>query len=540
MKSLKALSKQKSFGLRHPNGFGLSETVVAAGASILLIGASSLALRSTQTLVDRSESKASLRQNTTNGLRLLRSEVERSLHILVNNSEAISNEQTRTDLGHKQYADTLKQCGSLAENQTKAFKPVFGIKMAEIDTPVIYGFSVSSSNNGYALMRCGAPLDLDGRYNDANGISSLFLAKAIEDIGTMGCYKPEGNCKHPTTPEGDIKGLKEIVEDLDVDFEKDQTPIRSFMEPALRVETDPTRKLVKFIDPDPNNDPKKFEEDSYLETKSGSRTIAKYPLFLAAFARADKRLENYGSDSFHNGTYFRNVRSKRVRFLVDGSGSMSACILWGSKDYPSQPRIYWAEVLNYRGRTYKNVWYRSSQYCALTRMESLQTELKRLITSLPEDTKISLQSFSSAGSNNHRTWEKSSNGLVKIGQDGFRESAISFVNSMDNGDPRSWGGTYPWEGLDSSFDDNETDTLYFLTDGKPNKRRDGSSWQDYNYDSTVNHYLDHNKRRKQTLKTNTIAIGLASPWMEDLSTKTSGNYLQVDKHAAAKTLNNGQ
>ena len=578
MKLLKVHSKRQSYRFRHPNGFGMSEAVVAAGACILLIGASALALRSTQTLVDRSESKASLRQNTTNGLKLLRSEVERSLHILVHNSEATQDKENRTDLANEQYQATLKKCGSIV-HQTKAFRPVFGVKIAEINTPIIYGLSVSSSNNGYALMRCGVPLDLDGRYDDDKGINALFLTKAIDDIGSMGCSNPEGDCKHPTNSKGDIKGLNEIIKDLDVNFTEDKTPIRTFKQPALRVETDSTRKLVKFIDPNPNNDPKLFEATSYLETKSDSRTITQYPLYLAAFARADKRIEQYGnqphyhfpsrgnlggfdprcrdgicldsrknaisikchkdhchpnvtSDHSHgeviNTTYFLNVRSKRIRFLVDGSGSMSACILWGSKGYPGKYRWYWFPVgVDGLGR-YKP----TRRHCALTRMESLQIELTNLLTALPSDTKISIQSFSSEGYRNHKVWNKSRDGLVMIGNNGVLESAMIFVNSLDNGDPRRWGGTYPWNGLDVSFQDNETDTLYFLTDGRPNRNRNGNWWKDNDYDHTINHYLDSNKRRKQILKTNTISIGLSSPWMEELSINTYGNYHQIDKSFA--------
>ncbi len=102
------------------------------------------------------------------------------------------------------------------------------------------------------------------------------------------------------------------------------------------------------------------------------------------------------------------------------------------------------------------------------------------------------------------------------------------------------GGTYPWDGLDASFQDSETDTLYFLTDGKPNKDRNGLRWEDNNYAHTVNHYLDSNKTRKQKLITNTIAIGLASGWMEELSINTSGEYVQIDRESAAMDLKNRQ
>ncbi len=516
MKLLRSLSQQRRTCPTPANGFGMTEAVVAAGAGILLIAASSLALRSTQTLINRSESKATLRQNTTNGLRLLRSEIERSIHILVNNSDAVPVGMEHTDMANEQYQETLQQCERIAKARSQAFKPVFGIKMAELNTPVVYGLSVSSNRAGYSLMRCGAPLSLDGRYSETE---DPFLAKAIEDIGVMKCTKPEGDCDPLINKQGDTKNLKEVIDDLDVSFKADSTPVRNYMEPAFGVMTDRKRKLVKFIDPNPINDPKKFETESYLEALSATRTITRYPLYLAAFARADKRIEHYGDDGngVLNGAYFRNVRSKRIRFLVDGSGSMSACILWGST-YGNW-KIYWSG----------SYYFWSRQNCALTRMESLQTELTSLLTALSPDTKVSIQSFSSPGSSNHRVWKESSNGLVKMGSYGIRESAIAFVNSLNNGRPTTWGGTYPWEGLDTAFDDNETDTLYFLSDGEPNKDRLGGNWRANDYDPTVNHYSNFNKTRTRALKANTISLGLESPWMEKLSVKTTGDHLRVDK-----------
>jgi len=550
MKKLKNIFKQRRSHPLPANGFGISEAVVAAGAGILLIGASALALRSTQNLIDRSESKSTLRQNTTNGLRLLRSEVERSIHILVNNKEAVANGMEHTDMGNDHYQETLNECGRLAKDRSQVFKPVFGIKMVELNAPVIYGLGISSNNqvkndkslkegSGYALLRCGAPLSIDGRYSETE---EVFISKAIEDIGVMKCTKPEGDCEQPKNKSGYAKNLKEIINDLDITFTADKTPVRTFREPAFGIMTDKQRKLVKFIDPNPES---KNEEESYLESRNAAnRRITRYPLYLAAFARADKRQENYG-DSFepHNhtpgdcvpdhchedvqsghshggsfsGAYFRNVRSKRVRFLVDGSGSMSACILWGST-YGNW-KIYWSG----------SYYFWSRKNCALTRMESLQSELISLLTAIDPDTKVSIQSFSSPGRSNHRTWRKSSNGLVKIGDDGIRESAIKFVQSLDNGQPTKWGGTYPWQGLDAAFEDNETDTLYFLSDGEPNKDRLGGNWGSNDYEPTANHYSNFNNTRTRALKTNTISLGLESPWMEKLSTQTTGDHLKVDK-----------
>ncbi len=553
MKQIKTILKQ-SFS--HPfatNGFGTTETVVAAGAGILLIAASTLALRSTQNLISKSKSTSTLRQNTTNGIRLLRSEVERSLHILVNNSEAAISEMEHTDMGNSQYEAALKDCRLKAEGGSQVFKPVFGIKMADLNEPVIYGLGLSSNNlifkakansyatnknyqqgkasgfdttkinyeggkaSGYALLRCGAPLSLDGRYSDSD-TDNVFISKVIEDIGVMNCIKPNGDCTD--SPNRNLN-LKEILDKLDVTFTDDTTPVTTYMEPSLRIMTDQQRKLIKFIDPNPESK----EKESYLESlDAANKRITRYPLYLAAFARADKRSGNYGDNSVGygdnsviNSTYFRNVSSQKVRFLVDGSGSMSACILWGSTS--GERRTYWDG----------NRYISSKRNCALTRMESLQSELTSLLTALPESTKVGIQSFSSPGRSNHKTWRESKDGLVKIGNDGMRESAIAFVNSLDNSRPTKWGGTYPWEGLDASFKDNETDTLYFLSDGEPSADRMGGSWQANDHDPTVNHYSNLNNEREQVLKTNTTALGLESPWMEKLSTKTKGDHLQIDK-----------
>ncbi len=527
MKQIKNISKKSFFHPFATNGFGTTETVVAAGAGILLIAASTLALRSTQSLISKSKSTSTLRQNTTNGLRLLRSEVERSLHILVNNSEDVMSEMAHTEMGNSQYATALEDCQSKAEDSSQVFKPVFGIKMADLNEPVIYGIGLSSNKlifkakendgttkrkaSGYALLRCGAPLSLDGRYSETEDV---FISKSIEDIGVMNCIKPNGDCQD--SPNSNLS-LTEILDKLDVTFTDDTTPVTTYMEPSLRIMTDQQRKLIKFIDPNPDS---ANEKESYLESlNAANKRITRYPIYLAAFARADKRPGNYGENgekSVINGAYFRNVSSQKVRFLVDGSGSMSRCILWAST--PGPVRTHW------NGVEYTS----TNRTCALTRMESLQSELTSLLTALPQSTKVGIQSFSSPSGSNHRTWSESNDGLVNIGNDGMRESAIAFVNSLDNDPPSEWGGTYPWEGLDASFEDDETDTLYFLSDGQPNKDRIGSSWEADDHDPTVNHYSNLNNTREQVLKINTIALGLESPWMEELSTNTNGDHLQID------------
>ena len=51
----------------HVAGFGMAEALVAASAGVLLISASTLALRSTGNLINKMQTKSELQQNTTSG-----------------------------------------------------------------------------------------------------------------------------------------------------------------------------------------------------------------------------------------------------------------------------------------------------------------------------------------------------------------------------------------------------------------------------------------------------------------------------------------
>ncbi len=510
MKSIikKGVSNKPAFG------FGLTETLVALSAGTIIIGASAVALRSTETIIDSSKNKANLRQNTTNGTRLLRSEVERSLHILVNSSSPVSKEMEHTDLATGIYQKTLLSCKNLAASKSTAFKPLFGLKMSDLTQPVIYGLGVNSNGRGYSLKRCGTPLKADGRYSETE---DLLFAPVVEEIGVMPCTDEKGRCDAPKGLDGNTTtSLNEIVNSLNIDFTDDKTPQRQYMEPALRLMTDVNRKLVRFIDP--NNDTKDGET-SYLEMQDVKRSITRQPLYFAAYARADKRLDSNGENSgVLNGAYFKNVSSKKMNFLVDGSGSMSACILWGGSQ--GNWRIFWSG----------SYYYWSRKNCSLTRMESLQHELIALLSDLPDDTRITLESFSTPGYVNHRGWSESKNGPVKLGDIGNRDSAIAFVNTLDNEEEvYRWGGTNPWDGLDKVFELSGTDTLYFLSDGEPSSNRVGGRWQARDFASTVDYYSNLNNSRATALKVNTISLGLESEWMESLSTRTTGNYLQIDK-----------
>ena len=64
-------------------GFTLPEFIMSMLAGALLITGSGVALRTMSGLISTSADKANARQNSVNGIKLLRSEVERSMNLLV-------------------------------------------------------------------------------------------------------------------------------------------------------------------------------------------------------------------------------------------------------------------------------------------------------------------------------------------------------------------------------------------------------------------------------------------------------------------------
>ena len=511
------------------NGFaGMSELVIAAGLGTLLIMASGVALQSTGTLIKQSENKTTLRQNSINGLRLMRSEVERSMHLVINKSEAFTEDQTHINLNDSRYTSLVNECTALAGN--RPFNPLFGVKMIELNQPVLYGMSLGSG--GFTIERCGAPLAQDGKYNET---ANVFLSRVLEGIGAIPCRKKselkEGESL-ATVCEQDGPTREEILNSTDFTFTAGKTPSRTERQPALRIETDTNYKLVKFIDPTTAGE----GQDEDIITESfinklgvGDRQVTYQPLYFTAFARADKRVDNFGEEGQGgplNGAFFQNITSSNVRFVIDGSGSMSACVMWGD-GYGSWRTFYDP----YQGR------YRDTrQICALTRMEALISEMTMILKQLPNNTKVGLTSFSSSGYGNNKEWSESKTGLVRLGDEGKRDSAIQFVNTLDNERVTRWGGTDPWNAIQKAFDDTETDTLYLMSDGQPNRDRNGGRWSSWDHQSTADYYAGENNNRKhdgkdRALIVNTTSLGLESPWLEKLSELTQGYYNQIDKNS---------
>ena len=511
------------------NGFaGMSELVIAGGVGTLLIMASGVALQSAGTLIKQSEQKTTLRQNSTNGLRLMRSEVERSMHLVLNKSEAFSEDQTHINLEDNRYTSLISECISLAGS--RPFKPLFGVKMMELNQPVLYGMSLGSG--GFTIERCGAPLNPDGQYNET---ANVFLSRVLEGIGAIPCRKEselaEGESL-ATVCEIDGPTKAEILNNTNFTFSAGKTPSRSERQPALRIETDTNYKLVKFIDPTAASEGQ--DEDTVTESfinqlGVGEKQVTYQPLYFTAFARADKRVDNFGGEGQGgplNGAFFQNITSSNVRFVIDGSGSMSACVMWGD-GYGSWRTFYDPNQGRYRD---------TRQICALTRMEALISEMSMILEQLPNNTKVGLTSFSSGDYKNNKEWNESKNGLVRLGDEGKRDSAIQFVNTLDNERVTRWGGTDPWNAIQKAFDDTETDTLYLMSDGRPNRDRTGDKWSSWDQEDTANHYAGKNVNRQhdgedRALIVNTTSLGLESPWLEKLSELTQGYYNQIDKNS---------
>ena len=509
------------------NGFaGMSELVITAGVGTLLIMASGLALQSTGTLIKQSEDKTTLRQNSTNGLRLMRSEVERSMHLVINKTEAFTEEQAHINLSDSRYTSLLDECNQLAG--ARPFKPLFGVKMVELNKPVLYGMSLRSG--GYTIERCGAPLDPDGKYNET---ANVFLSRVLEDIGAIPCRKEselnEGESL-ATVCEEDGPTRAEILNSTDFTFTAGKTPSRTERQPGLRIETDTNYKLVKFIDPTETGEGQ--NEDTITESfinklGVGDKQVTYQPLYFTAFARADKRVDNFGEGDQGgplNGAFFQNIASSNVRFVLDGSGSMSACVMWGD-GYGAWRTFYDPNKKRYRD---------TRKICALTRMEALISEMTMILKQLPDNTHIGIAAFSSGSYQNNKEWAESSDGLVRLGDAGKRDSALAFVNSLDAGKVSRWGGTDPWLSIENVFNDKQTDTLYLLTDGEPDQDPDGGDWKNNDHEPTAIKYAEFNNNRSyggkdQPLIVNTTSVDLKSNWLMKLSELTRGTYLEVGK-----------
>ena len=510
------------------NGFSIAELTLSVAAGALLIAGGAVGMRSISSAMQASDEIAGLRSSASTGLRLLRSEVQRSLHLMVAGGEA-ENNQSFTDLS----PEDTQLCESKSSEKNKPFNPIFGLQMYDFDNPVIYGLGVAKNNINYALIRCGPALSADGRYE----VENVTLASIFENVGVVPC--DEDQCDSKFSREDVIASLDNALQEQIYDqagkptleAEKvNRSLIRSYPEPAFAIQTDSVRKLLKIVDPTTNSDPILF---SFLQPP-GSRRNLQVDLNFTAYARADKinrsDLDNSSGNSDTNSPVINDglsgcdgngcqfyglpVEGDKIQLIVDGSGSMSQCIHWAGFS-GNQKRTF------YNGSRYKD----TKDVCHLTRMESLQNELRNLIEQLSETTSIRLQSFSSSGYKNHRKWE---DGKMLQLTAANRKSALEFVKSLSAAPVRSWGGTHPWPALDEAFSHPSKTAIYFMTDGDPNKDRNNGRWTNFDVQPTANYYIKINGadgNDKQVA--NTISVGQKSKWLELISNGTSGEYREI-------------
>ena len=576
---------------KREQGFGLHETLIALAAGTLIITAAAVGVQSTQSLMKTSEEKASQRQNTLNGLRLMRSEIERSLHALVN-GQPQDPELDYTKLSRLN--DKVQICQAIANGlpsstntlsaeQRARFIPLYALKMSDDGAyhHVFYGLGKGSSSSTFSIQRCGSQLDLDGNYRTS---AIPYVATVLNGIAAMPClsFNSDGECTSTLPTDFGAKigtsGIK--PEDVTRDdvllylsthgngnygFEvlsDNKTPEQGYLMPALRFQTDNRRKLIRFVGPmncPTGSTGRQCIQTSQLSISSSADQAGRQPLQLTAYARADKRLIN--PDDQSSGltsnwvTGGQPITSDRVRFLVDGSGSMGACMDWSRDDRGKLiPGTSTREFQTPQGdpaRVTTNYPFSPSYninpyVCNQTRMERLKEEMTKIIESLPSNTKVSIEIFSSKSNYgnsyyNNRQWSRSKDGLVTIGEN--RESALEFISSFDmdkDGDyvkPSTWGGTNPWEALLRAFRDRSADTLYFLSDGLPTSDFivDGSriAEVDDDFDSAADYFETINDERiadgHKALIVNAASIMLHSDWMEKLAESTNGNYTQARK-----------
>ena len=78
-------------------------------------------------------------------------------------------------------------------------------------------------------------------------------------------------------------------------------------------------------------------------------------------------------------------------------------------------------------------------------MDALISEMTIIFEQLPNDTKVGITAFSYGSDLNNKERSESSPGLARLGDDGKRDSAIEFVDILDDLRVTKLGNTDPWK-----------------------------------------------------------------------------------------------
>jgi len=445
------------------HGFTVIEALVAVGLSSLLIGGAAVATKNLRSAMNHSGNIASLRSHAATGIRLLRSEIQKSQHLMVKGG-IYTQGLTHTDLSNPIYSQSINQCLS-QRHHNQVFNPLFGLKAQDIfdsrDVIVMYGYGVARNGQNYSLMRCGEALGKNGSYTKG----SLAITPILENIGLVSC-SDEQNCKETLDVRKHLN-LAQIARGLDTQLNaNNETPFRNTKQPALGIRTDKERRMLELIDPTQDGD---HIDESYLQI-AGRRT-GRVDLKLMAYAR-NHPISRSDDENEIIGTFY-GIPIPRgggggFQFIVDVSGSMG-----------------------WRGR-----------------MSKLKAELKKMLNELPNGVTLSMSKF-----NSYTTCFKGCK-LFTL-NDQTRSETIRWVDNL-----RARGGTRPWDAINRAMNDPDGRAIFFMTDGWP-------SWSGCYTSCRVDRYSRQNSQRSEQVKFNSIAVGANQSWMSQLSQRNGGTYKQI-------------
>jgi hypothetical protein len=445
------------------SGFTIVEALVAVGIGSLLISGAAVSLKNIRSTMNHSGNIASLRSHAATGTRLLRSEVQKSQHLMVKGGTHKKG-LTHTNLDSPIYSQAHSRCRS-QQSQGEVFNPLFGLKSQNIsdsrDVTVIYGYGIARNGQNYSLLRCGEALGKNGSYTK----DSLAITPILENIGLVSC-SDEQSCKETRDARKHLN-LAQIANDVNTHLNSNnETPLRSWKQPALGIRTDEERRMLELIDPTHGGD---HIDESYLQT-AGKRT-GRVDLTLLAYAR-NHPISRSGNENEIIGTFY-GIPIPRgggggFQFIVDVSGSMG----WGG------------------------------------RLPKLKAELHKMLNELPNGVTLSLTKFNS--------YESCFKGCKLFAlNDQTRAASKRWVDSLYAG-----GGTTPWGALNRAMSNPDGRAIFFMTDGWP-------SWRGCYTSCQVDRYSKLNSRRSEQIKFNSIAVGANQSWMSQLSQRNGGTYKQI-------------
>ena len=104
-------------------------------------------------------------------------------------------------------------------------------------------------------------------------------------------------------------------------------------------------------------------------------------------------------------------------------------------------------------------------------MDALISEMTMILEQLSSNMKVGVTAFSSGSDLNNKWRSEPSPGLARLGDDGKRDSAIEFMDILDNQRVTKLGGTDPWKEIQQAFDDTKTDKMWIMSGGRTNQNR---------------------------------------------------------------------